>query len=431
LMTDPRRRRLVGGIGVALNLAALGYFKYANFFIENVDALFGVPLPLSSVILPIGISFFTFQQIAYLVDVMRGAPVERDLVSYTLFVAFFPHLIAGPLVHHAEMIPQFRRGRSVGLPLMIARGIAIFVVGLFKKVVIADSLAQLVSPVFAHADAGGSVTTSWAWLATLAYTLQIYFDFSGYSDMAIGLALLFGIRLPVNFRSPYRAASIIEFWRRWHITLSRFLRDYLYVPLGGNRRGQSRRYVNLMVTMLLGGLWHGAAWTFVIWGGLHGLYLALNHLWRAATDRRIVSTVLTRAAGWLATLLAVVFAWVFFRAGTLAGAWRMVVALVGAAPDGQAYASSGVLTVFGLPVLVGDRGLYLIGLAAVAVAIAIVVAMPNVPRVFRYREYRRAPAQASALRWRPNTVWSIIVAAMLTTALFGMWQRLEFLYFQF
>src|SRR6476659_3950484 len=252
-MEDPLRRRVVGSFGVALNLAVLCYFKYTNFIFDSVSMLTGAPLPFVNIVLPLGISFFTFQQIAYLVDVMRGAPVERDVVSYTLFVSFFPHLIAGPLVHHAEMIPQFKRGRTSRSAVLAARGLAIFAAGLFKKVVIADNLAQFVSPVFAHVDAGGGVTTQWAWLATLAYTLQIYFDFSGYSDMAIGLALMFGIRLPVNFRSPYKALSIIEFWRRWHITLSRFLRDYLYIPLGGNQRSGARRYANLLITMLLVG----------------------------------------------------------------------------------------------------------------------------------------------------------------------------------
>src|SRR6202049_52948 len=279
-MEDPLRRRAIGTFGVVLNLALLCYFKYTNFIFDSVNTLTGALLPFFNIILPLGISFFTFQQIAYLVDVMRGAKVERDIVSYTLFVSFFPHLIAGPLVHHAEMIPQFKRGRTGRSSVLAARGLAIFAAGLFKKVVIADNLAQFVSPVFAHLDAGGGVTTSWAWLATLAYTLQIYFDFSGYSEMAIGLALLFGIRLPVNFRSPYQATSIIEFWRRWHITLSRFLRDYLYIPLGGNRLGEQRRYLNLLLTMLLGGLWHGAGWNYLIWGGLHGIYLCTNHLWR-------------------------------------------------------------------------------------------------------------------------------------------------------
>src|ERR1700744_2641303 len=280
LMESPARRRAIGMLGVALNFALLGYFQYTNFVLDRLTALTGAPLPLLDVMLPLGISFFPFQQIAYLVDVTRGAKVERDIVSYTLFVSFFPHLIAGPLVHHAEMIPQFKRGRTSRSAVLAARGMAIFAAGLFKKVVIADNLAQFVTPVFAHLDAGGGVTTPWAWLAKLAYTMQIYFDFSGYSDMAVGLALLFGIRLPVNFRSPYKAASIIEFWRRWHVTLSRFLRDYLYIPLGGNRHGEGRRYLNLFLTMLLGGLWHGAGWNFLVWGGLHGIYLCVNHLWQ-------------------------------------------------------------------------------------------------------------------------------------------------------
>src|SRR6202165_671253 len=315
-MEDPLRRRAVGTLGVALNLAVLCFFKYTNFIFDSLNTLTGAPLPFVNIILPLGISFFTFQQIAYLVDVMRGARVERDIVSYALFVSFFPHLIAGPLVPHAEMIPQFKRGRTGRSALLVARGLAIFAAGLFQKVVMADNPAQFVSPVFAHIDAGGGVTTWWAWLATLAYTLQIYFDFSGYSDMAVGLALSFGIRLPVNFRSPYRAISIIEFWRRWHITLSRFLRDYLYIPLGGNRLGEQRRYINLMVTMLLGGLWHGAGWNFLVWGGLHGVYLGINHLWhgwRNDASQSSVSVPVARALttlSWAVTFLAVVIAWV-------------------------------------------------------------------------------------------------------------------------
>src|SRR5450432_1166235 len=334
-MEDLLRRRAIGMFGVALNLAMLCYFKYTNFIFDGLNAFTGAPLPFVNIVLPLGISFFTFQQIAYLVDVMRGAKVERDIVSYTLFVSFFPHLIAGPLVHHAEMIPQFKRGRTGRSAVLAARGLAIFAAGLFKKVVIADNLAQFVSPVFAHLDAGGGVTTPWAWLATLAYTLQIYFDFSGYSDMAIGLALLFGIRLPVNFRSPYQATSIIEFWRRWHITLSRFLRDYLYIPLGGNRLGEQRRYINLLVTMLLGGLWHGAGWNFLVWGGLHGLYLCINHLWQSwrGHDARAAANAVLAAASkilsWAVTFFAVVIAWVFFRAKTMAGAWQMLGSLFG------------------------------------------------------------------------------------------------------
>ena len=433
LMEKPHRRRRIGMLGVALNLALLGYFKYTNFVFDSVHALTGAPLPLVNVVLPLGISFFTFQQIAYLVDVMRGARVERDIVSYTLFVSFFPHLIAGPLVHHAEMIPQFKRGRTLRSSLLAARGLAIFAAGLFKKVVIADNLAQFVSPVFAHLDAGGNVTTSWAWLSTLAYTLQIYFDFSGYSDMAIGLALLFGIRLPVNFRSPYKAASIIDFWRRWHITLSRFLRDYLYIPLGGNRRGEPRRYLNLMLTMLLGGLWHGAGWNFLIWGGLHGVYLSVNHLWqkwRGAAKVRAADH-LAAVISWALTFFAVVIAWVFFRAKTAAGAWAMLGALFGFGGGSSAYVSSGILRVMDLPVRIGAEDLLLIGSGAVILALAIALCLPNVPQIFRYREYRRAPEASRWPQWRPGLAWALLSALAFAISLFGMWQRLEFLYFQF
>jgi alginate O-acetyltransferase complex protein AlgI len=437
LMEDATRRRTVGALGVTLNLLALCYFKYTSFIFDAVSALSGMPLPFSSIVLPLGISFFTFQQIAYLVDIMRGAKAERDIISYTLFVSFFPHLIAGPLVHHTEMIPQFKRGRSGRSALLAARGLAIFAAGLFKKVVIADNLAQFVTPVFAHIDAGGGVTTWWGWLATLAYAMQIYFDFSGYSDMAIGLALLFGIRLPVNFRSPYKAASIIDFWRRWHITLSRFLRDYLYIPLGGNRLGEQRRYVNLMVTMLLGGLWHGAGWNFVIWGGLHGAYLSINHLWhgrRNSASQPRVSVPLARALAtlsWAVTFLAVVIAWVFFRAKTVAGAGRMLGGLFGMSADSSTYVSPGILRVMDLPVFIGADQLYLIGTGAVAVTLVVALSLPNVPQMFRYREYRRAPEESMLVRWRPNAVWALFTALALSISLFGMWQRLEFLYFQF
>ena len=437
LMDFSARRRMIGALGVTLNLLALCYFKYTGFIFEAVSAVSGTAPAFTGIVLPLGISFFTFQQIAYLVDVMRGAKAERDIVSYTLFVSFFPHLIAGPLVHHTEMIPQFKRSRSGRSAVLAARGLAIFAAGLFKKVVIADNLAQFVTPVFAHVDAGGGVTSSWAWLATLAYTMQIYFDFSGYSDMAVGLALLFGIRLPVNFRSPYKAASIIDFWRRWHITLSRFLRDYLYIPLGGNRLGEKRRYLNLVVTMLLGGLWHGAGWNFLIWGGLHGGYIAINHLWqgwRGEASPRRVSIPLARALtilSWAVTFFAVVIAWVFFRAKTLAGAERMLEGLFGMSAESSSYVSPGILRVMDLPVLIGAGQLWLIGAGVVTATLVIALGLPNVPQIHRYREYRRAPERSRLVQWRPNSIWAMVTALALSISLFGMWQRLEFLYFQF
>ena len=429
-MEIPSRRRLVGSVGVALNLSVLGLFKYTNFAFDVFGGATGLSVPHVDIVLPLGISFFTFQQIAYLVDVMRGAKVERDLVSYTLFVSFFPHLIAGPLVHHAEMIPQFKRGRTGRSALLAARGWAIFVAGLFKKVAIADNLAQFVNPVFAHVDAGGSVGALWAWLSTLAYTLQIYFDFSGYSDMAIGLALMFGIRLPVNFRSPYKSTSIIDFWRRWHITLSRFLRDYLYIPLGGNRLGSRRRYVNLMLTMLLGGLWHGAGWNFLIWGGLHGFYLVVNHLWRGDKGQS-AATLSGQVASWALTFAAVVVAWVFFRARTLIGAWQMLAGLLGLESGGSTYVSPGIVRVMDLPLLVGEQRLLLIGGGSIVAALAVALFLPNVPRLFRYREYRRGPEPKGRLSWRPDLVWAGLTALAMVVSLFGMWQRIEFLYFQF
>jgi D-alanyl-lipoteichoic acid acyltransferase DltB (MBOAT superfamily) len=258
---------------IAVNLILLGYFKYANFFADNLNHFAGTALPIGQVILPLGISFFTFTQIAFLVDTYQGKVKEFNFVHYTLFVTYFPHLIAGPVLHHKEMMPQFAKRNVCHLNWdNVAVGLSIFVLGLAKKVLIADSLAEFATPIFSAVAAGGQPMLFEAWIGALAYTLQLYFDFSAYSDMAIGISLMFNVRLPMNFNSPYKATSIIDFWRRWHMTLSRFLRDYLYIPLGGSRNGKAQRYLNLMITMLLGGLWHGAGWTFVIWGGLHGFY---------------------------------------------------------------------------------------------------------------------------------------------------------------
>ncbi|MCW5661951.1 MAG: MBOAT family protein [Burkholderiaceae bacterium] len=321
-------------LGIALNLGLLAYFKYANFFVDNLNALVGGDWHIGRIILPIGISFYSFTQIAFLVDAHEGKVRETNPIHYGLFVTYFPHLVAGPVLHHAQMMPQFADTavyRPRAGPLLA--GAAIFALGLFKKVVLADGLAPYADAVFSPADAGRLPGTTEAWLGAVAYTLQLYFDFSGYSDMAIGLSHMFGIRLPFNFNSPYQARNISDFWRRWHISLSTFLRDYLYVPLGGNRNGPVRRYLNLAATMLLGGLWHGAGWTFVVWGGLHGLYLMVNHGWRAwigeARQARLEGSRAYGVSSWLLTLLAVVVAWVFFRAETFSGAGRMLQAMAG------------------------------------------------------------------------------------------------------
>ena len=272
-------------LGVGINILVLAYFKYAHFLLANVDALGGANYTIGAIILPLGISFFTFEQIAFLVDQCRGRDYPVDLLTYAVFVSFFPRLVAGPILRYDEIAPQIikREGRSLSAE-DVAVGSAIFFIGLFKKALIADGIAPYVSPAFNVAAHGQSVDFFMAWSGALAYTCQLYFDFSGYSDMAIGAARCFGIRLPMNFNSPYKATSIIEFWRRWHITLSRFLRDYLYISLGGNRHGTVRRYANLLTTMLLGGLWHGANWTFVAWGGLHG-YLLDDQSWMDRTGQ--------------------------------------------------------------------------------------------------------------------------------------------------
>jgi D-alanyl-lipoteichoic acid acyltransferase DltB (MBOAT superfamily) len=309
---DGRGSRLLLALGLTFNLGLLGYFKYTNFLVDNLDSLFGLDLVVAKIVLPIGISFFTFQKIAYLVDNYKGLAGRRSFLEFLLFVLFFPQLIAGPIVHYSEMMPQFARGKLAPVSDRLAIGLTILVVGLIKKVVIADAMAIPATSLFDAATHGYQPNLIESWIGTFCYAFQIYFDFSGYSDMAIGLGWMFGIRLPVNFASPYQATSIADFWQRWHITLSRFLKDYLYIPLGGNRRGLGRRYINLLVTMLLGGIWHGAGWGFALWGAIHGVLLILHRLWRGSGKQPA-----RRLHPWLAralTFLCVVLAWVPFRA---------------------------------------------------------------------------------------------------------------------
>ena len=328
-----QRRRLVLSASIGVNLALIGYFKYMNFFVDTVSTVLGKSWSVGEVLLPIGISFFTFQQIAYLVDRYQEPTRNPDFLDYSLFISFFPQLVAGPIVHHKDVLPQFRDERIFRFnSAVFFSGLTVFFLGLFKKVVLADQFAVYADRGF-NAAADGTVLTFFeAWGASLSYTFQLYFDFSGYSDMALGLAGMVGIQLPLNFFSPYKATSIIDFWRRWHMTLSRFLRDYLYIPLGGNRHGPLERYRNLFITMLLGGLWHGAGWTFVLWGALHGLYLIANHAWIALMSLlpgRGPSGPLYDAFGWCLTFAAVVIGWVFFRAADLPSALLLLEGMAG------------------------------------------------------------------------------------------------------
>src|SRR6266404_165369 len=343
-------------------------------------------------------------------DLETAAPcvARYALPHYALFVTYFPHLIAGPILHHKDMIPQFERAAAKRPdPHLILCGLIIFGVGLFKKTCLADGIQPLVSLAFGP----NAPTFDQAWIGALAYTFQLYFDFSGYSDMAIGISLMFGIFLPLNFNSPYKAASIIDFWRRWHMTLSQFLRDYLYIPLGGNRHGRTLRYVNLMITMLLGGLWHGAAWTFVVWGALHGVYLCINHAWNnygPAVAPRFAR--LANLAAFLLTFLSVVVAWVFFRADSLPSALSVLSKM--ADPTQIAF-----------------------GRAEMAYALFIMVYAgiawfaPNTQTMMGYDHKNRIVEGLSA--WQKRPVFLYATAAVLAFGILGIQQHSEFIYFRF
>ena len=425
---EPARKKWLLTAGIAGNLALLGWFKYAGFLAESINAAAGLGLPVPSIVLPLAISFFTFQQIAYLADTYYGFVAEKSFLRYSLFVCFFPQLIAGPIVHHTEMLPQFAEpGRFKPSWDSLAVGSAIFSIGLFKKVVLADTVALWADPVFDAAAGGAQPGFLAAWGGALAYTLQLYFDFSGYSDMAVGLARLFNIHLPINFFSPYKARNISDFWRRWHITLSRFLRDYLYIPLGGNRRGRNRRYLNLMVTMLLGGLWHGAGWTFVVWGALHGAYLGIALAWPSIRAGLRLPRLPERLAGlvaWGLTFLAVVVGWVFFRAESFDAAGRILAGMTGLA---------------GRPLQLGAFGsawgwFWILGLLAAAWL------LPNTyelmaryrPALITYREHEAALRRALVrVHWRPRPAWAVGLATGFAAAFIRLHHEQVFLYFQF
>jgi len=434
LRSPMQRRRTLLALGVAGNLALLFWFKYAGFASGVLADATGRPWSLSGVALPIGISFYTFQQIAYLVDVWRGDEVDRSPLRYAAFVTFFPHLIAGPIVHHRELTSQFPHLRQGRLLPNLAIGITVFTIGLAKKVILADTLARTASPVFDGAAAGAAPGLIAGWLAVLAYGLQIYFDFSGYSDMAIGLARMFGIHLPINFASPYRARSIVEFWRRWHITLSRFLRVYLYVPLGGNRRGAARRLVNIMLTMVLGGLWHGAGWTFVLWGALHGAMLVTAHAWRMA---RLVGPPAALSAP--LTLLGVMLAWVPFRAADLGATGVVYGALFGGNGLGAAPPSAFDGLAAGLALrMPGLDWALLLAALPVGLALGLALLAPNTQTWMRHFSvglptpgYETGIEEPRRVAWSPGLRAALLTGAALAACLLLLNRPSEFIYFQF
>ena len=445
---DDWHNRLLLAVAISANLSLLAYYKYSNFFVGSFNDIAGTQWGLGEIILPLGISFFTFTQIAFLVDTHQGKVKEHNFLHYVLFVTYFPHLIAGPVLHHKEMMPQFGKVSTYHFNYEnLSIGLVIFFIGLFKKTVLADGIATNVGPVFAASAAGAQLNFIDAWGGALCYSMQLYFDFSGYSDMAIGLSRMFGVMLPLNFSSPYKSVNIIEFWRRWHMTLSRFLRDYLYIPLGGNRKGEYHRYLNLMITMVLGGLWHGAGWTYVLWGGLHGVYLVINHGWRSL--RRSLGQnpqePLSRPMHVLAvliTFLAVVAAWVVFRADNISSATNILKGMAGingfVIPDawlnnwgvlGLWLTTHGYATApFSYPLIVGGAVNW------IWISLVIVWFAPNTQQIMaKYQPALDMPEsiESKRLLWRPSYSWlaSCVLASVI--AILSISELSEFIYFQF
>lgn len=404
----PQKQLLL--FGIIFNVSLLGYFKYTDFFLENFNGIFGSDIPLKHIALPLGISFFTFTQIAFLVDAYKQKVKEYDLLNYMLFVTYFPHLLAGPILHHSEMMPQFvSRWNWAVRWRNVAAGLLLFSVGIFKKVIIADTFAAWANAGF---DAAPALNFFEAWITSLSYTLQLYFDFSGYTDMAIGISLMFNIRLPINFNSPYKARDIQDFWRRWHITLSRFLRDYIYIPLGGNKVSRYHNYFNLFAVFLIGGLWHGASWMFVIWGALHGVAIVIHRIWKDLGLR------MWGVLGWFITFNFVNVAWVFFRAKEWKDASKvfhgMFMGPFVLPPSLQelfgSLASYGVI--FADLSVFNDYSLWWIG-----GGMLLVLGVKNINSMIN--------------AFRPNLFWALLGAILFVISLTSLSKLSEFLYFNF
>ncbi|MBA28467.1 MBOAT family O-acyltransferase [uncultured Hyphomonas sp.] len=437
--TSRKQTQYVLTLSVTLNVLALAYFKYRLFVVEGVSALSGIDFTVQALVLPLAISFHTFQQIAYLVDSSKPGAPRYSFPQYLLFVSFFPQLIAGPIVHHNELLPQFGKKEIFRFDwVSFSAGVLYFIIGLAKKVLIADPLEALHQPVFAPGGAPSQLID--AWIGSLAFGFGLYFDFSGYSDMAVGLARMFGVRLPFNFASPYKSVSIIEFWRTWHITLSRWLRDHLYIPLGGNRLGRTRRYVNLMVTMLVGGLWHGAAWTFVIWGGLHGLFLVVNHVWlklKSALPGYERYFVIPKWMGIVLTFLSVTVAWVFFASPDFETAMRVLSGMCGANGfSGDAVWNLKQVLLGGplaveVPGAFGTRTQILAQYGLPAFAALIVFFAPNSQQIVEgligHEQSLRVQSRLRA-HWRKT---AILAGFAFTLSFLSVGDLKEFVYFQF
>lgn len=406
-------RKALLTFGIVGNVLLLAYFKYMDFFIANANRVLGTQWDMMHIVLPLGISFFTFTQIAYLVDAYRDEVREMDYLNYTLFVTFFPHLLAGPILHHKEMMPQFDSLKSKVVNYKnIAAGLFLFTIGLFKKVIIADTFAEWANLGFDKAETLNMIE---AWATSLSYTFQLYFDFSGYTDMALGIALLFNIRLPINFNSPYKARNIQDFWRRWHITLSRFLRDYIYIPLGGNRNGEFRTYANLFTVFLVGGLWHGASWMFVIWGGLHGIAIVIHRAWQ--TFGMKMNTLLA----WFITFNFINITWIFFRAVE----WKDALKVLSGMFFGDAILSAKLeSSLFYLKSFGIEFGQFMVHLGGhrstliwIIAAIAFVLLAPN--------------SNTLTKQLKPNPWYWFATFAVLFYALMNLAKQSEFLYFNF
>jgi len=398
--------------GIVINVILLGYFKYTDFFLTTANDVVGTSFDLPHIVLPLGISFFTFTQTGYLIDAYRGEARNHSFVTYCEFVTIFPHLIAGPILNHKDMMPQFVAERTFRIDYHnIALGLTIFIMGLFKKVVIADRLSPWVADVFSHTD---TITLLEAWIAALAYTFQLYFDFSGYSEMAIGLGLMFNLKLPVNFNSPYQARSIIDFWRRWHMTLGLWVREYLYIPLGGNRHGEWAKMRNLFVSMLIIGLWHGAGWTFVFWGAMHGVALMVNHQWRR------LNIALPNVMNWGMTFLCVTVLWVFFRAENFHDAWNVIYAMAGG--HGFALPAGGgierLFGGFGIPFTYFCLKSTLIEMLGSVLVLSIILVKMKNPLLY-------------AKTFNASKKWLFVSLVLLLVTLCQITKNTEFLYFQF